>query len=55
MTKPMKMQTVKTWKESPVMETSTALLLKPDESEERAPPMDCRTRERMSQAMRNQL
>ena len=54
MAKAMKMQSVKTWKERPAMETSTALLLEPDESEERAPPMDCSTREKMSQGMKNQ-
>ncbi len=44
----MKTQSVKTWKERPERETSTAALLPPDERDERAPPTACRTRDRMS-------
>ena len=44
----MKTQSVKTWKERPERETSTAALLPPEERDERAPPTACRTRDRMS-------
>ena len=54
MAKPMKMQSVKTWNERPATEMSTALLLEPEESEESAPPIDCSTRDKMSQGMKNQ-
>ena len=45
----MKTVIVKTWKERPAMETSTATLLPPEEVEDKAPPTACRHRERMSQ------
>lgn len=50
----MKTRRVKTWKESPARETLTAALEPPSEVEERAPPTDCRTRERISQGMKIQ-
>ena len=48
----MKTQMVKTWKESPVMATSTAVLLPPEETDDRAPPTACRMREKTSQGYR---
>lgn len=54
MTKPMKTQSVKTWKERPAMETSTAALEPPLDCEERAPPAACSARERISQGIKIQ-
>lgn len=45
----MKTQSVKTWKERPAIATSFAVLLFPLDVEDRAPPIDWRTRENMSQ------
>ena len=52
--RPMNMQSVRTWKDSPAMDMSTAGPLPPLDVEESAPPTDCRTRERMSHGMKNQ-
>ena len=50
----MKTQSVNTWNERPARETSMAVLLPPEEVEERAPPTACRISERMSQGMKIQ-
>ena len=49
MVKAMKTQSVKTWKERPAMATSTAVLLLPDETDDKAPPTACKIRESTSQ------
>ena len=45
----MKTQSVKTWKERPAMATSTAVLLVPEEVDDKAPPTACKIRESRSQ------
>ena len=45
---------VTTWKARPVIEISIAGPSSPEDVDDRAPPTDCRTRERMSQGMKNQ-
>ncbi len=50
----MKTKSVKTWKQRPAIDTSTAVLLPPEDVEDRAPPMACRIRETMSQGMKIQ-
>ena len=45
----MKTQSVKTWKERPAMATSTAVLLLPEETDDKAPPTACKIRESRSQ------
>lgn len=54
MARPMKMHSVKTWKERPATETWTATLELPEDVEDRAPPQAWRVRERISQGMKNQ-
>jgi len=50
----MKITSVKTRNERPAMETSTAVLLPPEDVEERAPPTAWRIKERMSRGMKIQ-
>lgn len=50
----MKTTSVTTWNERPTMETSTAVLLPPEDVEDRALPTACKIRERILQGIKTQ-